>query len=384
MGCPPARPTPACRTRKTACTTYARMRRWASATTTPPPASPPASACSTPRTACITSACTRRWASATTTPRPASPDRSARYDLEAVRQRAPARAPAEGFQHARRDRVALGMTAAGAGQELELDRTWSRAERERPRRERRASRRQHDVRHMDQLGAAATGAAAWSFGMVKLGQLRRRWLGCGPVGLTAQKRRQRDHHEHDAEAGSTQNGGQRVCGQKHGALLPPYKSSISCLRNNAPSVTIFSPGAMPWRTRTWPSTSGPSSTARILNWLPSVATTTFVLWPSLKMARAGITSTLRQAAACRSILANISGLSRRPGLGTRQRTFTVRVCASTTSPTCPTLPGKPSPGYAGTRTDTSAPGCTSARSCSYTSASTHTSSRLLMVRSACA
>ena len=64
-----------------------------------------------------------------------------------------------------------------------------------------------------------------------------------------------------------------------------------------------------------------------------------------------------------------------------QRTFTVRVVGSITSPMFLMRPENVSPGYAGAVIVTGASGVTSDRSCSYRSPRTQMVSRLLMVRS---
>ncbi len=80
------------------------------------------------------------------------------------------------------------------------------------------------------------------------------------------------------------------------------------------------------------------------NTLPSVATMTNVLSPSVSTAFDAIEITLRRPLSLTSTFANISGFSRWSLFGTTQRILTVRVAGSTTSPTCPTRPANFSPG----------------------------------------
>ena len=74
-----------------------------------------------------------------------------------------------------------------------------------------------------------------------------------------------------------------------------YWFSISRFMKIAPSVTIFSPGVRPPRTRMRPSISGPTSTRRMRKTLPSVATMTKVLSPSVSTALDAIDDDLAAA-----------------------------------------------------------------------------------------
>src|SRR5439155_405469 len=134
-----------------------------------------------------------------------------------------------------------------------------------------------------------------------------------------------------------------------------YEFASSWAAKSAPSLTTSSPTRRPERTCTSPSTCAPTSTGRDSRRPYSVRTSTRKCCPSESSACEGTTVRRSPGGAFSVTRANMAGLSRRSALGTVQRTGTVRVASSITSPTAATLPGN-SCGYASTRTATACPG----------------------------